>query len=256
MKSLAMCLYLGAVAVGNLLVAGVNHFIQIPDSATAQFEKRIAKLPADWRDSPRTVVLPGYDGIDGTKDDLIQRVSEGIPSELGIPGQKTFDQAATSVFEQVVENRLPPNAKVNQAIKRADLKDPWGQSIRYQLLNSNQAILITPGPDKKHKTTWDIGLQLELPIPEKPKEPSWTDTLHPKESWLERKKKQLHSDKEPSDSSTAMEEGEFKTTAFSGGRNRLQGATYFHFFSGLMLLTAVLFIPYALLYKPKTWLQD
>ena len=29
MKSLLMCYYLGAVAVGNFFVAGVNHFIQI-----------------------------------------------------------------------------------------------------------------------------------------------------------------------------------------------------------------------------------
>ena len=33
MKSLIMCFYLGAVAIGNFLVAGVNHFIQIPDAA-------------------------------------------------------------------------------------------------------------------------------------------------------------------------------------------------------------------------------
>ena len=38
MKSLLMCFYLGAVAIGNFFVAGVNHFIQIPDAAAEQLE--------------------------------------------------------------------------------------------------------------------------------------------------------------------------------------------------------------------------
>jgi POT family proton-dependent oligopeptide transporter len=36
----------------------------------------------------------------------------------------------------------------------------------------------------------------------------------------------------------------------------MHGAEYFWFFTWLMLGTAVAFIPYALLYKPKTYLQD
>ena len=35
----------------------------------------------------------------------------------------------------------------------------------------------------------------------------------------------------------------------------LEGAAYFWFFTKFMILTAVLFIPFALLYKPRTYLQ-
>ena len=49
MKSLLMCFYLGAVAIGNFFVAGVNHFIQIPDAAAEQLPVALAKLPADQR---------------------------------------------------------------------------------------------------------------------------------------------------------------------------------------------------------------
>jgi POT family proton-dependent oligopeptide transporter len=37
---------------------------------------------------------------------------------------------------------------------------------------------------------------------------------------------------------------------------RLQGASYFWFFSALMGTTAILFIPFAILYRPKNYLQD
>jgi POT family proton-dependent oligopeptide transporter len=62
MKSLLMCYYLGSVAIGNFFVAGVNHFIQIPDSASTQLTKAVAQIPTDKRKEPRSIVLPGYDG--------------------------------------------------------------------------------------------------------------------------------------------------------------------------------------------------
>ena len=41
-----------------------------------------------------------------------------------------------------------------------------------------------------------------------------------------------------------------------GGGTRLQGAAYFWFFTKLMAITAVLFIPFALIYRPRTYLQE
>ena len=43
---------------------------------------------------------------------------------------------------------------------------------------------------------------------------------------------------------------------YSGGQTKLEGAAYFWFFTKLMLFTAVLFIPFSLFYKPKTYLQQ
>lgn len=253
MKSLLMCFYLGAVAAGNFFVAGVNHFIQIPNSAGEQLEAAILKLPADWRKDPRTISLPGYDGVTGTADDLIQRLADGVPTELEIPGKAAFDQAAALVERMAEANggKFPVEAAVQT--KLSDLRDPWGDSIRYQILNSTRARLISNGPDGKSGTKWDIGMMIDLPVPATSKEPSWTDKLHPAEPWLTRKKKELGIKDE---STGSPDEPGFKRSGFSGGQTRLQGAAYFQFFTWLMLGTAVAFIPYALLYRPKTYLQD
>ena len=45
-------------------------------------------------------------------------------------------------------------------------------------------------------------------------------------------------------------------TKFSGPTSKLKGAAYYLFFAGLMLLAALVFIPVAMAYKPKEYLQD
>lgn len=252
MKSLIMCFYLGAVAIGNFLVAGVNHFIQVPSAAEQQLPAALAKLPSDWQQDPRTVMLPGYDGITGTADDLIQRLNDGLPTALEIPGQAIFEQAATRIEQMISTHggRFPDASQVSENI--ASLNDPWGEPIRYQILNSSRARLISNGPDRKPNTKWDVGMILDLTAPEKPRKPSWSDKFHPEEKWLDRHKRKLGI------KTTALageETSILSRSTFSGGQTRLQGAAYFNFFTWLMLGTAVAFIPYALLYRPKTWLQ-
>jgi len=41
-----------------------------------------------------------------------------------------------------------------------------------------------------------------------------------------------------------------------GGGVKMEGASYFWFFTWLMLATAVIFVPYAIFYKEKTYLQE
>ena len=63
MKSLLMCFYLGAVAIGKFLRRGSEPFH--PDTERGwpnNLKLRLLELPADWRKDPRTVSLPGYDG--------------------------------------------------------------------------------------------------------------------------------------------------------------------------------------------------
>jgi len=249
MKSTVMCLYLVAVSAGNLLVAAVNHLIQIPNIASVQLQQAIAKLPPDWQEDPRTIILPGYDGKTGTADDFVQRLTDGQPTSLEIPGQATFVEAANRVENQAASlGRLPPT------ISLTDLRDPWGGPITYQILNSSRARLISPGPDGIPGTEWDLGLFLDMKLPEPPAPSSWMDRLRPAEPWLERKKAELGLTREIT--AAAATGPTWQRSPFTGGQTRLQGAAYFDFFTWLMLGTAIAYIPYALLYRPKVYLQD
>ena len=41
-----------------------------------------------------------------------------------------------------------------------------------------------------------------------------------------------------------------------GGGDTLEGASYFWFFVKAMLVTAIVFVPVAMLYRPKEYLQE
>jgi proton-dependent oligopeptide transporter, POT family len=254
MKSLLMCLYLGAVAMGNFFVAGVNYFIQIPDSAAIQLEQRIAQLPPGWQSSPRNIVLEGYDGVTGTDDDLIQRVADGVPTDLELPQSEAYEKLL-QIFKTTAGHNspFPKPDQLNAAVGGSLGNDPWGNPIRYERLNHRTARLISNGPDRKPNTSWDIGYLLTWDEPAHTPKASWSDHLHPEKPWIERQKEKLgiHS-KTTSDPSVSP----LKIQAFSGGQTKLTGTAYFRFFTWLMLATAVLFVPYALLYRPKTYLQE
>lgn len=248
MKSLLMCFYLGAVAIGNFFVAGVNQFIQIPNTAKTQLNAALAKLPADWRTDPRTIVLPGYDGITGTPDDLLQRLDTGTPVTLEIPGQSAFNEAA-AIIENLADahgGKFPDESTVSKKLKH--LRDPWDSPIQYEIINSSLARLISSGPDRKTGTQWDVGMMITRNEPPKPKIQSWADAFHPEKPWLERHQQKVTA-------SNRAETPQFSRSSFSGGQSKLHGAAYFWFFTYLMLGTAVAFIPYALIYRPKTYLQ-
>lgn len=251
MKSFIMCFYLAAVAVGNLIVVGVNHFIQIPSAAEIQLEESIALLPEDWQESPRTVVLPGYDRTTGTEDDFIRRLSEDAEVPLEIPGQGTFDEAAAAIIAASTDRSSLPTEAEGDRITSA-FTDPWGKPIRYLVLNATTARLWSPGADGEWNTEWDQGIILKKSEPEPESKSSWMDKLRPAETWLSLRKKELRM--KPG---AGGEEGEvFSQTIFSGGQVRLQGADYFWFFSALMGATALIFIPFAMIYRPKSYLQD
>jgi len=253
MKSLLMCFYLGSVAIGNFFVAGVNHFIQIPNTAAAQLAVALEKLPAAGRKAVRTVVLPGCDGVTGTPDDMVQQMDDGMPTALELPGQPVFDEAAAIVERLAAANGGKLPGEVAVAAELASLRDPWGSPLRYQILNSCRARLISNGPDRQAGTQWDIGMMLDLAPPVAAAEASWTDKLPPAEPWLPRHQRALGI---PTDVAALTDAAGFTRSMFCGGQSRLQGAAYFRFFTWLMLATAVAFVPYALLYRPKTYLQD
>lgn len=264
MKSLVMCLYLGSVAVGNLAVAWVNHWIQIPSAAAIQLEQQTRRLPADWPGAPRTVVLCGYDGIPGNADDFIQRLDRGVPDALEIPGEPIYRDAARQVGQAVASSngRWPDASRAKSLL--AGLHDPWGNPLEFRILNSRTARISSIGPDRVRATQWDQGLILEIPPPprsglEKGAEttvsaPPWFAFLQPSTRWLDRQaggatpaKPDVGGDPLP---------GGISVKAFSGGMTRLEGAPYFWWFTGLMGLTALCFLPYAWAYRYRTYLQQ
>lgn len=237
MKSWVMSLFWLAVWGGNQFTAQVNRLISTPSAAEIQFIQAIGKLPKNWQESPRNIVLPGYDGITGTTDDFIARCQQGRLDSLEIPGRASYFAAADRV-EAASASGLPSDEKGKALL--AGLTDPWGNPLDYQLIDSAHIRISSKGPGQKEKSEWSLGVIIEK---ETSGGPAGKDT------WLARRKAQLGIKEAPSVSG-------FKRTEFSGGESKLEGAAYFRFFTWLVLGAAVIYLPFALLYRPKTYLHD
>lgn len=236
MKSWIMSLFLLSVWLGNQFTAQVNRFIAIPSIGEIQFEEATARLPVDWQTSPRTIVLPGYDAT-ASDDDLIARCSEGRLESLEIPGRPDFIAAAARI-ESAAGDGFPSNEAGRKLL--AGEKDPWGNPLVYDLIDSSHARISSAGPDRTGKTEWDIGIIITK-TSDAP--PPGLDT------WLGRRKAELGIVDKPGESG-------FTRTEFSGGQSKLEGAAYFRFFTLLVLVTTVIYIPFAWFYRPKTYLHD
>jgi POT family proton-dependent oligopeptide transporter len=238
MKSWVMSLFWLSVAGGNLFTAKVNHYISVPSAAQIQFEEATAKLPADWQTSVRTVELPGFDGdLETTGDNLIARSNNGRLESIEIPGRELFFDAANRI-EAAATQGLPSEEDGRKLI--ADAKDPWGNPMVYTLIDSAHARISSAGPDQQDKTPWDIGVIIEQVRGDAPAE---------KGTWLARRKQELGFQETPAVAG-------FKRTEYSGGQSKLEGAAYFRFFTWLVLITTVIYIPFAFFYRPKTYLHD
>ena len=126
----------------------------------------------------------------------------------------------------------------------------------YQILNSRSARLISAGPDKQLGTKWDLGMILTLPEANKEKKEGWTSALHPDKPWLERHEEKIGIAEQNQDGAEEGDAPLLSREVFSGGQTKLMGAGYFWFFTAMMFITAILFVPYAILYRPRTYLQD
>ena len=241
LKSMIMALYLLAVSFGNFIAAQVNHTIQIDSPATT------AVATTDGQPLPAT--HPGFDAESGTVDDL-RFEEDGTISSAASP---SLTQAATTIKELTLANNgsFPTNEAGRKAV--TDLTDPWGNPLRYQLQNSLTARISSDGPDKTEKTPWDLGILLTLPNPEPEESESWTDSLHPEVTWLDQRKTALGISEPSTDPNDA---DPITLEHFAGGQVKLEGAAYFWFFTWLMLGTAIFFVPFAVLYKPRTYLQE
>ena len=221
MKSFVMGLFLLSVFAGNALTGIINTYIQIP-----KLELQTAK--------PH----PGYDGKPASQDDLT--LSE--QGEIISPVSAQLKESAAAIQTIYLrKNSLPTTAKGSLAM--SSVIDPWGNPLRYTLLSSSSARISSDGPDRTAKTQWDLGIMLRV---------KKASTEEPG-TWLYREKKRLGLlGVEGVEDSTLP----LKSAYYAGGQTKLEGAAYFWFFTKLMLVTAVVFIPFALLYRPKTYLQE
>ena len=235
MKSWIMALFFLSVWGGNQFTAQVNHFIDIPSAGFLQFEQAISKLPTDPQSS--SIALPGYDGIIGTADDLVAHGRKGRLESLEIPGRHTFLDSASRIEAASVVS-LPSKEAGNKLL--GDVKDPWGNPLVYEIIDSTHARISSAGPDRANKTQWDLGLILEKVSDDSPPSSS---------TWLGRRKAELGIQEKPA-------EAGFKRTEFCGGQSKLEGSAYFRFFTWLVLATTALYIPFACFYRPRSYLHD
>jgi len=217
MKSFMMALFLVSVSVGNTLTGLVNGFIQVP---SPQFSEGTNL---------------GFDKVAGTIDDLLED-DEGNIQSAATPALESGARTLEAAYLRAERMPLSPGELG---------RDPWGGDIRYEIRGSTEAILVSNGPDQKPNTEWDLSVKVKAVEPKEPES---------KPTWLERhtaKQDSPNINKEASADSTT-----FETSYQAGGGVRLSGASYFWFFTKLMAFTAILFVPFAMFYKPRTYLQD
>ena len=220
-KSFIMGLFLLSVFAGNALTGIINIYIQIPEVSLT-----------------KDALHSGYDGQSGTKDDLLLNEQDEIISPVH-DLLKQSSAAVQSIYK--TQQTLPTTEKGNAAL--SSITDPWGNSLRYTLLSSKKARISSDGPDKTPKTKWDLGVIVSVK----------KESTEEHGTWLYREKKRLGLFETPKEEAN---QGPLKTTYYAGGQTKLEGAAYFWFFTKLMLITAILFIPFSLWYKPKTYLQE
>ena len=220
MKSMVMALFLLSVFAGNYLTKEVNRIIQIPSIELIQDQ-----------------IHPGHDGKTGTQDDL--SLSDKKIQSAVSPLLQESVQAIQNIY--LSQQSLPSTEKGNKAL--TSIHDPWGNPLRYTLLSSSSARISSNGPDKTSKTKWDLGTTITVK----------KATKEAEGSWLYKRKKELGL---VDTHSRDHQHEPLKATYYAGGQTKLEGSAYFWFFTKLMLATAIIFIPFSILYKPKSYLQE
>ena len=121
--------------------------------------------------------------------------------------------------------------------------DPWGTPLRYKLLSSKEARISSNGPDKMEQPKWDLGVIIKIRPAEDEVAGTWLFKAKTAKGLIDH---QLENKKA---------EKPLALTYTAGGGETLEGASYFWFFTKLMIGTALIYIPFAILYKPKDYLH-
>ena len=219
MKSIIMATFFLSVWLGNQMVSVINGFLEVPDPVAGHTETD----------------HPGFDGESGNADDIRLTIKEGRITDREIPGQNTFDEAYALINDWASNNefRLPNNEEAGVLI--SGIEDRFGNALTYTQLNSKTARLASAGPDKQEKTSWDIGFILSVP------ESRDNEENNDGPTWLEKRKQELGIEDEKAPDGPVK----LGKKAFTGGQPKLQGASYFWLFTGMMLVASLIFVAYA-----------
>lgn len=247
MKSMVMSLFLVSVAAGNFLTSAINSFIQIPSptsSEMADFQR-----VKDSGSSDTHLSYAGFDEKLGTSDDIIIHFTDkGMVRSRQVPAQESLMQAAKIIEETMAKNnhKFPLSEVGTQLISH--ILDPWGNPLRYLIINSTQCLILSNGPDQSPLTPWDTGINITYEAAASDdKQTSILSAIQPDQPWLVTRKAALGIT-EPSSNSESSH-SPFSTEFIVGGQTKLEGASYFWFFTALMTITAILFIPVAKRFK-------
>ena len=261
MKSFIMGVFFLSVSLGNFITEGVNHAIQVPDPVDAADElvkKRDAAF-GDIGENGNLVTLRGKDKSYGTGDDIRVTYNGGQRQKIDFVSREILETAAGRIEAAIAQNDWLSLPEEEGQKLVDDLSDPWGEPLRYSLVTRTQSRVTSSGPDKQHKTRWDQGIRLAIEIPEEEAEKGWLSRMEaafrPKTSWIERRERELGLAK-PEDESGETSGPEIARKTFAGGLTLLEGAPYFWFFTAIMLVTALAYLPVLKFYKPKQYLHE
>jgi POT family proton-dependent oligopeptide transporter len=292
MKSVIMAVFLMSVSLGNVFTAVVNKVILVESNA-ASAKTLASSFGADHQngegadrdrqadatkggtlyetlpDGGFALSLAGIDGVLGSEDDI----KLGFADEGAMTGFVNDESAAIkegigrvgAYWEE--HHRLPSTPQGNDMV--GSLTDPWGQPLRFLLKNGRSFIIASEGPDRIWQSEYDIRAEVDvssLTVKEQADEDArdaagdWSGWAHPDQTWLERRKAELSAERSDAsgNSDESSQAGVFSTDIRwdVGGATTMTGASYFWFFTWLMLGTAVLFVPVGCLYRPMTYLQE
>ena len=171
----------------------------------------------------------------------IETPTEGeIAEVISTKDQNEIKEILTSESKKI-EAYYNENKKLPSEWKIQPL-DPWGKPISYLLTSATEATIKSHGHDKTLNTKWDYKIEINVKKDEEDLEGTWL--------YEEKKKRGIIKDSS-SDNNSPLSYG-----ISTGGGDTLQGAAYYWFFTKLMIITAIIFIPFASLYRPKMYLHD
>jgi proton-dependent oligopeptide transporter, POT family len=243
LKSWVMALFLSSVFLGNIFTAQVNRLIQVKKPVEVNWEE----------EKKDTMVFAGFDGREGTQDDIIVFRN----GTIDFAGKADLLTLEAKLKEAIAANQYNTLDSKKGSELAGGFVDPWGNAYRYTQINRRKCKVTSPGPDRIFMTQWDQGLLFTISIAEEKADLGAVGKVmamfRPSVPWLETRMKEL---KIKTESEKVAGGPSIATETFVGGQTKLEGAAYFWFFTKMMLGAAVLFVVVAIYYHPKSYIYE